>query len=115
MENLVAFIKKTKDLLAHLQSEFSTDEREAYIEKVQQLLDERGQLLSHMPDLHSLKDSSKDELIKLETKIQSLLENRQNEIKKDLQILQLQKKKTSKYVDPYGDISFDGMYLDKKK
>lgn len=115
MEILVEFIKKTKELLAHLEGEFPTEEREAYIEKTHQLLDERGKFLSQLPDLRTLKDSTKVELVNLETKIQSFLENQQSIIKKDLQMLQLQKKKATKYADPYGDISFDGMFLDKKK
>lgn len=115
MEILVEFIKKTKELLTHLEEEFPTEEREVYIKKTNQLLDERGTLLNQLPDLRTLKESNKVELVNLETKIQSILENQQNKIKKDLQMLQLQKKKATKYADPYGDISFDGMFLDKKK
>ena len=115
MEILVEFIKKTKELLVHLEVEFPTEEREAYIETTNQLLDKRGELLSQLPDLRSLKESNKVELVNLETKIQSILQSQQGKIKKDLQVLQLQKKKTNKYADPYGDVSFDGMFLDKKK
>ena len=115
METLVEFIKKTKELLAHLEVDFPVDDRESYLEKINQLLNEREQLLNHLPNLSDLKESTKEEMVHLETKMQSLLKNQQNVIKKDLQLLQLQKKKTSKYVDPYGDISLDGMFLDKKK
>jgi len=115
METLVEFIKKTKELLSHLESDFPTDDRESYMEKTNQLLDGRGQLLNQLPNLCTLKESTKEEIANLEMKMQSLLENQQNEIKKDLQLLQLQKKKTNKYIDPFGDISFDGMFLDKKK
>lgn len=115
MEILVEFIKKTKGLIAHLEGDFPAEEREAYIEKTNQLLDERGELLSQLPDLRLLNESTKVDLVNLETKIQSILQSQQSKVKKDLQLLQLQKKKTNKYADPYGDISIDGMFLDKKK
>lgn len=115
MEAVVEFIKKTKQLLAHLEGDFPTDEREKYIDGIHQLLDERSQLLNQVQGLHTLKEESKEELVKLETKIQSLLADHQKLVKKDLQILQIQKKKNNRYADPYGNISADGMFLDKRK
>ncbi|MBU8881205.1 hypothetical protein BGM26_19970 [Bacillus sp. FJAT-29790] len=115
VEILVKFIKKTKLLLTHLETESPSIEREEYIGTIHQLLDEREQLLSQLPDLHALNENVKEELIQLETKIQSLLSNQKSAIKQDLQLLQLQKKKTNKYADPYGNVSVDGMFLDKKK
>ncbi len=115
MESLVGFIKKTKELLSHLEGDFPRDERESYMEKTNQLLEERGQLLNKLPNLSELNESTKEEMVQLEKKMQSLLNAQQNMIKKDLHLLKLQKNKTSQYQDPYGDFSIDGMYLDKKK
>ena len=84
MEAVVEFIKKTKQLLAHLEGDFPTDEREKYIDGIHQLLDERSQLLNQVRGLHTLKEEDKEELVKLESKIQCLLADRQKVIKKDL-------------------------------
>ncbi len=116
MENLSEFIRKTEELLAHLESNFPTsDERDTYLVKTNQLLNEREQLLSRLSNLSTLEEAQKSEMIQYETKLQALLKKQQTEIKKNLQLLRLQKNKTVKYQDPYGDISVDGMYLDKKK
>jgi flagellar protein FliT len=115
VEIVAEFIKKSKQLLLHLEGELPSDERDEYIDSIHQLLDERSQLLNQLPDLQDFRPEIKEELLKIETNIQSLLANRQKVIKKDLQLLQIQKKKTNKYADPYGSISADGMFLDKKK
>ncbi|MDQ0157104.1 hypothetical protein [Robertmurraya andreesenii] len=115
MEALVRFIKKTKQLLAHLEAEFPTDDREEFIETIQGMLNERELILKELPDLGELSQNNKEELRKLEYKLKTLLENHQSKIKQDIKLLSLQKKKSDQYADPYGNFSIDGMYLDKKK
>lgn len=115
MEALVKFIKKTKQLLSHLETDFPADEREEYIESIQIMLNERDLLLKELPDLKQLDQAIKDEFMNLEQKLQSLLAAHQNKIKNDIKSLSLQKKKADQYADPYGSFSVDGMYLDKRK
>ncbi|MBY0123444.1 hypothetical protein [Bacillus sp. S/N-304-OC-R1] len=115
MEALVKFIKKTKQLLTHLENDLPVNGREEYIETTLKLLDEREQILKQLPDLKALDQDSKAELAKLEGRMQTLISNHQNVIKKDIQLLHKQKKNTHQYADPYGNISIDGMFLDKKK
>lgn len=115
MESLVLFIKKTKELLTLLEEEFPSDKRDEYISRMQGLLEERQQLLNNFPDLSSLREHTKLELMELEKRISVLMEQQKEDIKKDLRILQLKRKNNSQYSDHYGNFSIDGMYLDKKK
>lgn len=115
MDSLAAFIKKTKEIHKHLEKVYKVDERDSFIEELQQLLNERGQLLKELPDLSHLHQDLKEEFVKLERDIQHMLANEQSKIKQDLKTLQQQKKQNNKYADPYGSISADGMFLDKKK
>lgn len=116
MQELVAFIKKTKQLLALLEEGFPKENREQYIDSVNKLLDGREEILKVIPDLSNLLDEDvKQQLINLEKKIESLMGDYLGIIKKDLQVLQLQKKNMTHYSDPYENISADGMFLDKKK
>lgn len=115
MDVLADFIKKTKEIHKHFENEYKADERDRFIEELQQLLNERGQLLKELPDLSHLHQDLKKEFVKLEREIQDQLANEKDKIKQDLKTLQQQKKQNDKYADPYGSISADGMFLDKKK
>lgn len=115
MEALVQFIKKTKELEKILDEQIPSEDREEYLIKIQELLDERQKHLSEFPDLSALREHTKLELMELEKKINSLMEQQKENIKKDLRTLQLKRKKNKQYSDPYGNFSIDGMFLDKKK
>lgn len=115
MENLVLFIKKTKELKVHLEKTFSFAERDKEIAKLEVLIKERQRLLQQLPDLSTLPEHTKKDLVKLEKEIHILLKKQRNEITNELKMFQLQKKKSQQYADPYGDFSIDGTFLDKKK
>lgn len=115
MEPLVTFIKKTKELKAHLESEWPADKRDEYIEKLNTLLHERQQSLQQMGDLSALNESSKTELVNLEKTIQALMKKHHESIKQDIKVLQLKKQKNQFYANPYENLSTDGTFLDKKK
>lgn len=116
MSPIALFIKKTKELEGHLKKDLPKEDREPYIETIQRLLEERQELLSQLPDLSDmLEESTKQDMISLENTINTLLSKKMSIIKQDLRVLQLQKNQNNQYENPYGNISADGMFLDKKK
>ncbi|MED4350935.1 hypothetical protein P9265_01125 [Schinkia azotoformans] len=116
MIELEEFINRTKKLASLLEKGLQSEGREVYIQSIQDLIDEREQLLKTLPDLSKVLDNNaKQDLINLEKKISGLMLEHRNTIKKDLQVLQLKKKKSNNYANPYENISADGMFLDKKK
>ena len=115
MEHVIDFIKLTKKLADFLETNLPNEGREEYIQSIHDLLDEREILLKKLPDLSNVIDENvKGELIQLENKLKGLMIKHKSTIKKDLQVLQLKKKKTNNYSNPYG-VSADGMFLDKRK
>ncbi|MDZ5471979.1 hypothetical protein SM124_09485 [Bacillus sp. 31A1R] len=116
MNELVSFIQKTKELEAHLNKAFPIEGRETYIEEVFKLLEERQVILNQLPDLSKvLEERVKEDLIQLESRISTLLAEKMTFVKDDLRILQQRKNTNNQYENPYGNISADGMFLDKKK
>ncbi len=116
MKELDEFINKTTKLAEILDAGLLSEGREEYIQSIQDLIGEREQLLKTLPDLSKVLDNNaKQELINLEKKISRLMLEQRNTIKKDLQVLQLKKKKSNNYANPYENLSADGMFLDKKK
>lgn len=117
MEELVQFIEKTKQLKRHLEKEFpkNEDESKEYTHIMNQLLEDRQQALNQFSTLKDLDEMMKRELIESENQIKLLMNNHSQKIKKDLRVLQMKKQKGNQYSNPYGNISADGMFLDKKK
>ncbi|HHY74141.1 MAG TPA: hypothetical protein GX497_13150 [Bacillus bacterium] len=116
MEQLVKFIQKTNQLASILEAGLPNEGREDYIQSIHDLLGEREQILKSLPDLsNKLDENVKQQLVNLEKNIYGIMLEQQNMIKKDLQVLQLKKKKNNEYAEPYENVSIDGMFLDKKK
>lgn len=115
MEHLIEFIKLTKKLVDFLETDMPNEGREEYIQSIHDLLDEREIMLKKLSDLSNVIDENvKGELIQLENKLNGLMMKHKSTIKKDLQALQLKKKKNNNYANPY-EVSADGMFLDKRK
>ncbi|HHW36028.1 MAG TPA: hypothetical protein GXX18_01795 [Bacillales bacterium] len=115
MKELDEFINRTKKLAFLLEEGLPSEGREEYIQAIQDLMDAREQLLKTLPNLSKVLDNNeKQELINLERKISGLMLEQRNTIKKDLQVLQLKKKKSNNYANPYENLSADGMFFDKR-
>ena len=106
-------------LFQHLMTVPKNEERDAYIEKINAFLDERGVLIEKMraakfvfnpnESLHAI-------LAELDKGITEHLSNILNAIKSDLKDLKNQKKNEMQYMNPYSHVQvMDGMYYDKKK
>lgn len=117
MEILAQFVEKTKQLQSHLEQGLPTDEdkRDAYIQAIDELLEERQQLLINLPNLAELEAEMKQQLKDSESQLNRLMNNHSQQIKQDIKTLQLKKQKNDYYSNPYGNIAADGMFLDKRK
>lgn len=117
VEILAQFVEKTKQLQSHLEQGLPTDEdkRDAYIQAIDELLEERQQLLINLPNLAELEAEMKQQLKDSESQLNRLMNNHSQQIKQDIKTLQLKKQKNDYYSNPYGNIAADGMFLDKRK
>lgn len=95
------------------------DERDSYIDNINQILDERGEIIEALqqqgfqinPELknHSM-------LIQLDKGIRERLQLVMDAVKQDMKDLQNVKKHEKQYMNPYASVQvMDGMYYDKKK
>lgn len=95
------------------------DNRETYIEKVNELLDQRGLEIDKLQQLGftmDTVDNSHTLMAELDKGIIGRLNSLMDDIKKDMKNLQISKKNEQQYMNPYSDVRvMDGMYYDKKK
>lgn len=94
-------------------------ERDQYIEKINTLLDERGEIINTLKTqnfqlnkeikLHTM-------LIELDLGIRERLQLVMEAVKKDMRDLQNAKKNEHQYMNPYSNVRImDGMYYDRKQ
>lgn len=106
-------------LYQHLTNLPSEDEREDYIEKIDHLLEERGQCMEAIKNEGFQYDSSNKShamLAELDKGIRERLNKVFELIKSDLKELQNSKKNERQYINPYSNIEvMDGRYYDQKK
>lgn len=106
----------TKRLVEHLRKGLPKTDREAYIETIEKLLEERQRLIEQLPKLiNGKKTIIGEEIIRDDRLIQEMLGAMFDEIKKDVHQLQRQKRMRNRYVHPYSNGAADGMFLDKRK
>lgn len=106
-------------LYKHLTEIPDVEDREKYIELIDELLEQRGQLiellkLTNSPSLegHQLTPH----LLELDGGIQERLQKVMKVIKNDMKNLQQSKKSEQQYLNPYSNVRvMDGMYFDGKK
>lgn len=116
IESLLAVSAK---LYEHLSEVPDGEARDAYIEQINALLDERGQLVDELKKQgddvlkgHQLMPH----LIELDRGIRDRLQKVIVIVKKDMKVLQKSKKSEQQYLNPYSDVRvMDGMYYDGKK
>jgi hypothetical protein len=109
------FINDTKELLGYLQRDYDSEKREESIKYIEELLEKRQVFLDSSPILSDLDSGFTQDLLNLELQVKEAMIQYQNQIKKDLQIIQTKKRKNKQYTDPYSTYTRDGIYLDKKK
>ena len=118
MEQTQELLQVSAKLYQHLTEVPLTEQRDAFIEKIHILLDERGAIIKQLQKAGFKIDSSNRShimLAKLDKAIQEQLEKVMDFVKDDLKALQNAKKNEKQYMNPYANVAvMDGRYYDKK-
>lgn|SRR5690625_2362471 len=105
----------TKKLNDHL-NEGIQEDRDAYIDVIANLLEERQGLLDRLPKSYSEEEKRLGkEIVTFTRNIDAKLEEQFQFLKDELEQFQLNKRRREQYANPYANVSIDGMYFDKKK
>lgn len=106
-------------LYQHLSDVPSGEARDEYIKVINDLLDERGNVIAQLRKEQFEIDSQQKAhltLVELDKGIRERLEKVMLTIKTDMKDLQNAKKNEQQYMNPYENLrNLDGMYYDKKK
>jgi flagellar protein FliT len=95
---------------------FRHDNRDEVIEKIEQLLSKRQELLPHLEGPFSEEEKVLGRrIVELNKVIDEKLPLFKAEIQKDMNKVKKQKSSNEIYTNPYKNVSFDGMFFDKKK
>jgi flagellar protein FliT len=106
----------TKNLFDHVSSGLPKENREPYIERLNELLDQRQTIMDKLPAVYSEEEQRLGQMIvKINETIDPLLTGQFEEIKHNLSLMKKKKEKNTQYANPYQSMSADGMYFDKKK
>ena len=118
MENIQQLLQVSAKLYQHLAAFPEDEQRDAYIEKMNGLLDERGNILEKMEqDGFQFDKQQKTHamLFELDKGIRERLNKIIKVIQTDLKDLQNAKKHEQQYMNPYANVQvMDGRYYDKK-
>jgi flagellar protein FliT len=105
----------TKNLFDHVSAGLPKEEREPYIERLNELLDQRQAIMDKLPATHSEDEQRVGQMIvKMNETIEPQLVRQFEEIKHNLSMMKKKKEKNVQYANPYQTLSADGMYFDKK-
>ncbi|SDO45189.1 hypothetical protein [Alkalicoccus daliensis] len=118
MTNLRELYASTRALYDHLLEDFPKEDekRDNYIEKVNQLLDQREQLMTSLqPPSTSGEKKVAQEIFRLNKEIQEKLKTNQQRIQTDINQLNQKKNTGRRYENPYDGPTPDGVFFDSKK
>jgi flagellar protein FliT len=95
---------------------YECKDRDAFIEKLQRLLDSRETLLKELPDHCSDSDRQIGRKIEeMNQRINQSLQFIKQEITNDMSQFRHRKKTVNRYRNPYSGPTRDGMFLDKRE
>lgn len=115
MSAVKILLEITKNLFDHVSSGLPKEEREPYIERLNELLDQRQAIMNKLPATYSEDEQRMGQMIvKMNETIEPLLVRQFEEIKHNLSMMKKKKEKNVQYANPYQTLSADGMYFDKK-
>ena len=118
MEIVQQLLQVSAKLYQHLANIPVDEKRDAFIEKIHTLLDERGMLIEKLQREKFTVDAtnkSHNTLVQLDKGIRERLDMVMKSIQSDLKDLQNAKKNEKKYMNPYASVQvMDGRYYDKK-
>lgn len=114
MSAVMEFYRVTVELIQQLETSFG--EREEHITNIELSLNQREALISEMiPPFTPKEVEVGRELVQLNSKLEKILETKKIMIQKDIKNIQTKKESNTKYVNPYHNVSTDGMFYDKRK
>ncbi len=106
------FYARTAELISVLES---ADERDGKISRVEALLNERENLMKEMvPPFSADEVEVGKKLVQLNSRLMQLLQKEKVLVQKDIKNLQAKKESNSKYINPYENLSTDGVFYDKR-
>lgn len=119
MNNQQQLLQLSAKLYQLLEDVPKGEEREAFLEEIDRLLEERGQVLEALRDENDQFDQENKVhgmLVELDKGIRERLDLVMQAVKKDMKNLQTSKQKEKQYINPYSSVRvIDGKYYDKKK
>ncbi|MEK4228446.1 flagellar protein FliT [Solibacillus sp. FSL H8-0538] len=119
MSQVQQLLQVSARLYQHLSEIPHSDQRDAYIETINIMLDEREGIIYMLREEGFLVDTTNrahTTLVELDKGIRERLSKVMDAVKHDMKDLQNQKKNEKQYMNPYSDVRvMDGMYYDKKK
>ncbi|SFC24279.1 flagellar protein FliT [Bacillus sp. OV322] len=115
MEALFAYHTLSLKLIGLLE-EAPAHERDEKIAGIQELLNQRDEVMKHISPPFSSADQELGRKLKvLDARVIQLLNEQKAIIQKDLKQLSAKKESSRKYVNPYQSLATDGMFYDKRK
>jgi flagellar protein FliT len=115
MSAVKILLEITKNLFDHVSSGLPKEEREPFIERLNELLDQRQAIMDKLSSVYSEEEQRMGKMIvKMNETIEPLLVRQFDEIKHNLSMIKKKKEKNVQYANPYQMLSADGMYFDKK-
>lgn len=110
------FLEASEDLLSHLATIPSDDERTEFIDQINVLLDAREEAIQQLDKTTISTHALYNHLLELDKSINERLEKVMNVVKGDIKDLQQKKRHETSYTNPYAATqTLDGMYFDNKK
>ncbi|GGG13373.1 hypothetical protein GCM10007425_04580 [Lysinibacillus alkalisoli] len=114
--DIKSLLATSATLFNHLTTVPSGEARDAYIERINELLDQRGELLSQLSKEDLEGHQLLPHLIELDQGIQQRLDKVMDTVKQDILNLKKSRKSEAQYANPYDSVrTLDGMYYDGKK
>lgn len=114
MSAVQQFYQLTLELIQRLQKRLG--ERDETIKQVEDLLDQRETLMKDLVPPYTAEEMEiGKKLIPLNARLTQLLQSEKISIQQDIKGLQAKKESNTKYVNPYQNLSTDGMFYDKRK
>lgn len=113
------YMQISAQLYKHLATIAPAEERLEYIEKINEMLDKRGELVEQLKSSgfeYNPEERTHQTLFELDKGIRERLDSVMSAIKTDIKDLNNTKKHESQYIDPYKDVRLvEGRYFDNKK
>lgn len=114
MSAVLQFHQLTNELIQLLEN--ADLDREDKITRTEEVLSQREALMTEIVHPYTPEEmKAGKEINQLNVKLAKLLKAEKAEVQRDIKGLQSKKESNTKYVNPYQNLSTDGMFYDKRK